>query len=219
MKLKGIRRRSSSQVVLRSNTAPDQAPDNVNDEVSMDSLARQALLAAQVLHLIPTDKARERNFLQGRIAANSLLGPVELERVLPNREISVFVGECFEFYRARRSNRLNQTIMSLSSSLNFEKMTFSDVILFSGTWNMNGQSPPHEINDFMLPEGLEHVPDIIAIGTQESYPERFEWEVKIQETIGPSHVLFHSTALGTLHLAIFIRRDLLWFCSSKSKAI
>ncbi|KAL0279308.1 UNVERIFIED_CONTAM: hypothetical protein PYX00_000898 [Menopon gallinae] len=172
-KLKEIRRRSSSQVVLRSNTAPEQGTDNENDEVSMDSLARQALLAAQVLHLIPTDKARERNFLQGRIAANSLLGPAELERVLPNREIRVFVG----------------------------------------TWNMNGQSPPHEINDFMLPEGLEHVPDIIAIGTQESYPERFEWEVKIQETIGPSHVLFHSTALGTIHLAIFIRRDLLWFCS------
>lgn len=60
--------------------------------ISMDSLARQALLAAQVLHLIPTEKARGRNFLQGRIAANSLLGPIELERVLPKREIKIFVG-------------------------------------------------------------------------------------------------------------------------------
>lgn len=78
---------------------------------------------------------------------------------------------------------------------------------------MNGEAPPHQLNDFMLPKSLEHVPDIIAIGTQEAYPERFEWEVKIQETIGPSHVLFHSASLGTIHLAIFIRRDLLWFCS------
>lgn len=80
---------------------------------------------------------------------------------------------------------------------------------------MNGQAPPQQLNDFMLPDGLEHVPDIIAIGTQEAYQERFEWEVKIQETIGPSHVLFHSATLGTIHLGIFIRRDLLWFCSGK----
>ncbi|CAG2062943.1 unnamed protein product, partial [Timema podura] len=140
---------------------------------SMDSLARHSLLAAQVLHLIPTTKARERNFLHGRIAANSLLGLAELEKTLPQRELRIFVG----------------------------------------TWNMNGQAPPRELNDFMLPAGLEHVPDIIAVGTQESYSERFEWEVHIQETVGPSHLLFHSAALGTLHLAIYMRRDLLWFCS------
>ena len=67
----------------------------------------------------------------------------------------------------------------------------------------------------MLPEGLDHLPDILSIGTQESYPERFQWEVSVQETLGPSHVLFHSAALGTLHLAIYMRRDLLWFCSGK----
>jgi len=59
------------------------------------------------------------------------------------------------------------------------------------------------------------LPDILAIGTQESYPDKFEWEVNIQETIGPSHILFHSASLGTLHLAIYIRRDLIWFCSGK----
>lgn len=59
---------------------------------SMDSLARRALLAAQVLHLIPTNKARQRNYLQGRIAANSLLGSVELERMFPNRQVTIFVG-------------------------------------------------------------------------------------------------------------------------------
>lgn len=75
------------------------------------------------------------------------------------------------------------------------------------------QAPPPQLNDFMLPDDLEHVPDVIAVGTQESFSERFEWEVSIQETVGPSHLLLHSASLGTIHLAIFIRRDLLWFCS------
>lgn len=114
-----------------------------------------------------------RNFLHGRIAANSLLGPVELEKVLPNRELKIFIG----------------------------------------TWNMNGQNPPKQLNDFMLPSDIETVPDLLAIGTQESCSERNEWEAALQETLGPSHVLLCSTSLGTLHLAIFLRRDLIWFCS------
>lgn len=60
--------------------------------ISTNSLARKALMAAQVLHLIPTSKARQRNYLQGRIGANSLLGPPELDKVLPHREIKIFVG-------------------------------------------------------------------------------------------------------------------------------
>lgn len=84
---------------------------------------------------------------------------------------------------------------------------------------MNGEPPPAELNDFMLPNGLEHIPDIIAVGTQESSPEKFEWEVKIQETVGPSHVLFHSVSLGTIHLAVFLRRDLLWYCSGNISII
>ena len=42
--------------------------------ITADSLAHSALMAAHVLHLIPTEKARQRNFLQGRLASNSLLG-------------------------------------------------------------------------------------------------------------------------------------------------
>lgn len=191
---------------------------------SADSLVKQSLMAAQVLHLIPTEKARERylegvecclkhaysicfllhicrSYLANNLAVNPLLGPAELDRVLPTREIKVFVG----------------------------------------TWNMNGQHPPkyefyindfirqlfkkfffhfnyRQMNDFVLPTGIEHVPDLVVIGTQESCPERFEWEVILQETLGPSHVLFHSTALGTLHLCAFIRRDLIWYCSMPEDA-
>ncbi len=49
---------------------------------------------------------------------------------------------------------------------------------------------------------------------QESFPERLEWESRLQDTLGPSHVLFHSAALGTLHQAVFLRRDLIWHCST-----
>ncbi|CAH1967933.1 unnamed protein product [Acanthoscelides obtectus] len=100
-------------------------------------------------------KARQRNFLQGKVAANSLLGANELDRTCPNRELTIFVG----------------------------------------TWNMNGHSPPKELNDFVLPVSMEHVPDILSFGTQESTSERYDWEVSLQETIGPSHILFHSASL------------------------
>lgn len=131
------------------------------------------LRQSQQINLIPTEFARERKQLNHRMSIHSLMGPSELDRVLPSREIRVFIG----------------------------------------TWNMNGHHPPNDMNDFVLPASVEHVPDLIAIGTQESCSERFEWEVTIQETIGPSHVMFHSASLGTLHLAVFIRRDLIWFCS------
>ena len=62
------------------------------------------------------------------------------------------------------------------------------------------------------------MPDFIVFGTQESCSERFEWEVTLQETIGPSHVLLHSASLGTLLLAAFIRRDLIWYCSEPEDA-
>jgi len=90
--------------------------------------------------------------------------------------------------------------------------------ILSGEANKRGllQAPPTELNDLLLPEGLEHIPDIMAVGTQESFPERTEWEVGIQETVGPSHVLLHSAVLGTLHLAVYVRRDLIWFCSGRA---
>ncbi|CAH0719440.1 unnamed protein product, partial [Brenthis ino] len=140
---------------------------------STDSLARNTLLAAQVLRLIPTQEARQRNYLYGRLASHSLLGAAELEHVFPDREVKIFVG----------------------------------------TWNMNGQAPPKELADFIFPNEVKHVPDIFAIGTQESYSERTEWEITIQEVLGPSHLLLHSYYLGTIHLTVFVRRDLIWFCS------
>ena len=87
------------------------------------------------------------------------------------------------------------------------------VRVFVGSWNMNGQTPPSFLADFLLPVNVEYVPDVLVIGTQESLPDKTEWDVRLQETLGPSHVMFHSATLGTLHLSVFLRRDLIWFCS------
>lgn len=52
----------------------------------------ELIVAVSCLHKIPTIKARQRNFLHGKIGANSLLGPPELDRLCPNREITIFMG-------------------------------------------------------------------------------------------------------------------------------
>ncbi|XP_063608879.1 inositol polyphosphate 5-phosphatase E-like [Penaeus indicus] len=80
------------------------------------------------------------------------------------------------------------------------------------------QEPPQNLEDFLLPEALEQVPDMYVVGTQESGGSRSEWEVRLQAAIGPSHVLFTSAIFGVLHLIIFLRRDLLWFCSVPEEA-
>lgn len=64
---------------------------------------------------------------------------------------------------------------------------------------------------------MENLADIYVIGTQESFSETTEWEICIQETIGPSHVLFHSETLGTLFLGVYIRRELIWYCSCECR--
>lgn len=57
---------------------------------------------------------------------------------------------------------------------------------------------------------------MFVIGTQESTPSRKEWEVLIQKTLGPYYVLVQSSSIGVIYLSLFIRRDLIWFCSGES---
>ncbi|XP_076455140.1 phosphatidylinositol polyphosphate 5-phosphatase type IV-like [Babylonia areolata] len=86
--------------------------------------------------------------------------------------------------------------------------------VFVGSWNMNElKNLSASVNDFILPETCEYVQDVYVVGTQENEINRKEWEVQLQETLGPSHVLFHAVSYGSLHLAVFVRRDLIWFCS------
>ncbi|XP_054919419.1 uncharacterized protein INPP5E isoform X3 [Dermacentor andersoni] len=92
------------------------------------------------------------------------------------------------------------------------------VNVFVATWNMNGLASPASLDDLLLPKTIEYVPDIYAIGAQEAMSDRKEWETRLQFTLGPSHVLFSSVSLGVLYLSIFLRRDLIWFCSAAEEA-
>lgn len=123
---------------------------------------------------------------------------------------------------ARKKSYIVGSVRAFGSLLGIEELSryFPDnkVKIFIGTWNMNSQNSPKDINDFLLPEKIDFVPDIYAIGVQEGMQDKKEWEILMQTSIGPSHVLFHSASLGVLYLAIFLRRDLIWFCSAPEDA-
>lgn len=96
------------------------------------------------------------------------------------------------------------------------------VSIFVCTWNQNRKRAPINLNDLLLPDQLVYMPDIYAIGIQEAFSSQSdylkEWEIELQTTLGPSHVLLHSCSLGVLHLALFVRRDLIWFCSTPEES-
>lgn len=53
--------------------------------------------------------------------------------------------------------------------------------------------------------------DVHVVAIQECWPEADALELQMQMCLCPQFALFHSVSFGTLHLSIFIRRDLLWF--------
>ena len=85
------------------------------------------------------------------------------------------------------------------------------------TWNMNCQIPRSQNDLYQYLAKLKNAkggePDIVAFGTQETAAETSEWNTLLQAALGPSHVLFHSAALGMLYLSVFIKRELIWFTS------
>ncbi|XP_078238839.1 phosphatidylinositol polyphosphate 5-phosphatase type IV isoform X2 [Pogona vitticeps] len=86
--------------------------------------------------------------------------------------------------------------------------------IFVATWNMQGQKElPEMLDDFLLPSEPDYVQDMYVIGVQEGCPDRREWEIRLQETLGPHYVMFYAAAHGVLYMSIFLRRDLIWFCS------
>ncbi|XP_006863876.1 PREDICTED: 72 kDa inositol polyphosphate 5-phosphatase [Chrysochloris asiatica] len=88
------------------------------------------------------------------------------------------------------------------------------VAVFVATWNMQGQKElPPNLDELLLPAEADYAQDMYVIGVQEGCSDRREWETRLQETLGPHYVLLHSAAHGVLYLSIFLRRDLIWFCS------
>ncbi|XP_045623507.1 uncharacterized protein INPP5E isoform X2 [Procambarus clarkii] len=115
---------------------------------------------------------------------------------------------------AKKKNYLFGGLSSLFGASELDRyFPTRSINIFIATWNMNGKEPPMNLEAFLLPDEMDHMPDMFVVGTQESGGSRSEWEVRLQATIGPSHVLFTSAIFGVLHLTIYLRRDLLWFCS------
>ncbi|KAM4877767.1 phosphatidylinositol polyphosphate 5-phosphatase type IV [Thomomys bottae] len=89
-----------------------------------------------------------------------------------------------------------------------------NMALFVATWNMQGQKElPVSLDELLLPCEADYTQDLYVIGVQEGCSDRREWETRLQETLGPRYVLLSSAAHGVLYMALFIRRDLMWFCS------
>lgn len=70
----------------------------------------------------------------------------------------------------------------------------------------------------MLPDVLEHVPDVFVVSCQECEFDRFSWEVALQEALGSGFVLYHTAVFGSLYTIIFIKRQLTWHCSIVEEA-
>ncbi|KAK1892426.1 Phosphatidylinositol polyphosphate 5-phosphatase type IV [Dissostichus eleginoides] len=91
--------------------------------------------------------------------------------------------------------------------------------IYIATWNMQGKKGlPTNLDDLLLPTDSEFAQDFYIIGVQEGCPDRREWEVRLQETLGPYYVMLYAAAHGVLYLTVFVRRDLIWFCSEVEHA-
>ncbi|XP_059920524.1 phosphatidylinositol polyphosphate 5-phosphatase type IV isoform X1 [Gadus macrocephalus] len=91
--------------------------------------------------------------------------------------------------------------------------------IYVATWNMQGEKGlPNNLDDLLLPADSELAQDVYVIGVQEGCPDRREWEVRLQETLGPYYVMLYAAAHGVLYLTVFVRRDLIWFCSEVEHA-
>ncbi|KAL1285023.1 Phosphatidylinositol polyphosphate 5-phosphatase type IV [Trichinella pseudospiralis] len=117
------------------------------------------------------------------IVTATLLGPDELDRILPGRKLNLFVA----------------------------------------TFNMAGKNvTENELKDWLMPTAMEHAADLYAVGIQEasancSSKEFRMWEKSLQKCLSTcKQVLVRSVWMGVQHLALFIRRELVWFISESN---
>ena len=134
--------------------------------------------------------------------------------------------EFCNFVEKHTTQRLNSTIAGFASREDeYERLIPNGkVTLLCATWNMaEGRFLPDNISDLLYPsedplvnyaeDSKRFLPDIFVISTQESSPERSQWVVRLQETIGPTHVLAHMMQEGVLYMCVFVRRDLIFHLS------
>ncbi|XP_077004935.1 phosphatidylinositol polyphosphate 5-phosphatase type IV isoform X2 [Tamandua tetradactyla] len=118
----------------------------------------------------------------------------------------------------RSRSYLEGSLLASGALLGAEELAryFPDrsVAVFVATWNMQGQKElPPNLDEFLLPSEADYAQDMYVVGVQEGCSDRREWETRLQETLGPHYVMLYAAAHGVLYLSVFIRRDLIWFCS------
>ncbi|XP_054853515.1 phosphatidylinositol polyphosphate 5-phosphatase type IV isoform X2 [Eublepharis macularius] len=118
----------------------------------------------------------------------------------------------------RSRSYLEGSLLASGALLGAEELSryFPDrnIGIFVATWNMQGQKElPELLDDLLLPSDPDFAQDMYVIGIQEGCPDRREWEIRLQETLGPHYVMLYAAAHGVLYMSIFLRRDLIWFCS------
>ncbi|XP_030391147.1 phosphatidylinositol polyphosphate 5-phosphatase type IV isoform X1 [Gopherus evgoodei] len=118
----------------------------------------------------------------------------------------------------RNRSYLEGSLLASGALLGAEELSryFPDrnIGIFVATWNMQGRKElPENLDDFLFPSDPDYAQDMYVIGIQEGCPDRREWEIRLQETLGPHYVMLYSAAHGVLYMSVFIRRDLIWFCS------
>ncbi|KAM9116954.1 phosphatidylinositol polyphosphate 5-phosphatase type IV isoform 2-T2 [Pangshura tecta] len=106
----------------------------------------------------------------------------------------------------RNRSYLEGSLLASGALLGAEELSryFPDrnIGIFVATWNMQGRKElPENLDDFLFPSDPDYAQDIR------------EWEIRLQETLGPHYVMLYSAAHGVLYMSVFIRRDLIWFCS------
>nr|XP_046919324.1 LOW QUALITY PROTEIN: inositol polyphosphate 5-phosphatase E-like [Dermatophagoides farinae] len=95
------------------------------------------------------------------------------------------------------------------------------------TWNM-GSKPPNDYNQSLqellhlkpfqpLQYGQLNLPEMFVIGLQETPNSEMivnSLKVGIQSSLGPNYCLLRWSSVGVLHCSIWIRRELLWSCTT-----
>ncbi|GAA6218676.1 72 kDa inositol polyphosphate 5-phosphatase-like [Lates japonicus] len=123
----------------------------------------------------------------------------------------------------RNRSYLEGSVLGSGALLGAEELDryFPDrrVGVYIATWNMQGEKGlPANLDDLLLPTDSEFAQDFYIIGVQEGCPDRREWETRLQETLGPYYVMLYAASHGVLYLTVFVRRDLIWFCSEVEHA-
>lgn len=121
---------------------------------------------------------------------------------------------CLQFYLNRHycfrtwlKGEAGHLLFDQTNNTNFSKRIIHILIV---TWNMNGRKPKNNLKELDKFKNSLNLPDIVVIGTQESYTFRIvRWIQMIQSIIGESYVLKKKKQSGKLHLILFLHKKIL----------